>query len=89
MGDYSPVKKEKKNDKCRGVFTFKQPHILTKNCHFMVVKGYRDIKLKTEPKSVLHERKLVVFAFYTLVAKPSGFNESLYRIYKTLNAKQL
>lgn len=55
----------------------------------MVVKGYRDIKLKTEPKSVLHERKLVVFAFTTLVAKPSGFNESLYRIYKTLNAKQL
>lgn len=41
MGDYSPVKKEKKNDKCRGVFTFKQPHILTKNCHFMVVKGYK------------------------------------------------
>ena len=58
------LRKRKKNDKCRGVFTFKQPHILTKNCHFMVVKGYRDIKLETEPKSVLHERKLVVFAFY-------------------------
>ena len=37
----------------------------------MVLKGYRDIKLKTVPKSVLHVRKLVVvfikpivFAFY-------------------------
>ena len=26
----------------------------------MAVKGYRDIKLKTVPKSVLHVRKLVV-----------------------------